>query len=420
LSQDTTPPSPRIAALQHEIVVEGSSAIERFWTEIGRVGAPLIEPLDHRRRLVTFVWRGADVRNVLLVSGLTGFDFGANLLTRLPGSDVWYRTIEAPSDVRTTYRLAPNDPLTLPAQVSDWEERTHGWLPDPLNPAVHHAVQYTDRGNDVPAPASVLELPDAAPQPWVAPRPNTPAGETELLSFRSATLGNERRVWLYTPAGYDPTAGPYPLLVLFDGFAYTHTIPTPTILDNLIAAGRIPPLVAVMPDSVSRAARDAELTCNPLFTDVLADELLPWAGAHRSITTDPSLTIVAGSSYGGLASAYAAMRRPEVFGAVLSQSGSYWWKPALDDEPEQLIREYEKAPRLPVRYYLDVGLLEDHSVRGGPSPVQSNRRMRDVLHSKGYDVHYAEYSGGHDTVCWQGTLADGLIALLGPGTRERL
>ncbi|MEJ7653978.1 MAG: alpha/beta hydrolase-fold protein, partial [Chloroflexia bacterium] len=166
--------------------------------------------------------------------------------------------------------------------------------------------------------------------------------------------------------------------------------------------------------------RDAELTCNPLFTDVLADELLPWAGAHRSITTDPSLTIVAGSSYGGLASAYAAMRRPEVFGAVLSQSGSYWWKPALDDELEQLIREYEKAPRLPVRYYLDVGLLEDHSVRGGSSPVQSNRRMRVVLHSKGYDVHYAEYSGGHDTVCWQGTLADGLIALLGPGTRERL
>ena len=39
--------------------------------------------------------------------------------------------------------------------------------------------------------------------------------------------------------------------------------------------------------------------------------------------------------------------------------------------------------------------------------------MRTVLRAKGYAVHYAEYSGGHDYLCWRGTLVDALIALRG-------
>ena len=45
--------------------------------------------------------------------------------------------------------------------------------------------------------------------------------------------------------------------------------------------------------------------------------------------------------------------------------------------------------------------------------VVTNRHMRDVLRAKGYSVTYRELSSGHDYVGWRGTLADGLIALIG-------
>ena len=150
----------------------------------------------------------------------------------------------------------------------------------------------------------------------------------ELQRIRSVVLDNERRVWVYLPPGYDPgqDAGhaPYAVLVVFDALAYLHAIPTPAILDNLLAAHKLPPCVALFVDNVDR---DHELPCSAPFADFLAHELLGWARERYPLTSDPARTVVAGSSYGGLAATFAGFRHSEVFGAVLSQSGAFWWRP---------------------------------------------------------------------------------------------
>ena len=76
-----------------------------------------------------------------------------------------------------------------------------------------------------------------------------------------------------------------------------------------------------------------------------------------------------------------------------------------------------RAPRRSTRYYLDAGTHETVVPPGGVGSLLGGvRHMRDVLVARGYPVTYAEFAGGHDYACWRGTLADGIIALL--GTRE--
>jgi enterochelin esterase-like enzyme len=204
-------------------------------------------------------------------------------------------------------------------------------------------------------------------------------------------------------------------MLLLDGWAYTQFVPTPLILDNLIAARQVPPLVVVLLDTLdTETTRLRELSCSASFRDFVCDELVPWVRQHYHISADPTRAVVAGSSHGGLAAAYLGLELPMLFGNVLSQSGSFPWRPEDAVEDEWLSCQYALTDRVALRFYLDVGLLETWpSPQGGPSWLVANRHMRTVLQAKGYVVTYAEYNGGHDYLCWRGTLADGITALLG-------
>lgn len=374
-----------------------------------RTVSPLLEAIDGGREelLATVFWRG-DADRVAVLGGLGGWRVEPNLMER--DGSLWRRSYRVARDLRTTYVLLRDPPDEL-----EWSPELFRRLEtDPLNPR----VWVSPADDDDPEwgfenVRSLFEGPEAPQQPWIERRTDAPAGTTELHRVRSEILGNERRVWVHLPAGYDASEQ-YGLLVVFDGWAYVNLVPTPTILDNLVAAGRIPPLVAVMPDSLGQEERNLELPCHTPFVDFLVDELLPWARGRWSLGDDPERTIVAGSSFGGLAAVHAVFERPDVFGSAISQSGSFGWGVEGDREHEWLTNRIEAAEPRPGRFWLEIGSLEDNErPAGGPSGLSANRRLRDVLTAKGADVTYSEYAGGHDYVCWRGSFADALIAVAG-------
>ena len=254
----------------------------------------------------------------------------------------------------------------------------------------------------------------AQSQSWAVRRPGVPAGNLTTAQIASVFLFGSRSLAVYTPPGYLYGAGPFPLLIVLDGSAYQGMIPLPVILDNLIAAGRIPPVLAVLVGRLDAPEREWDLGCNPAFDRFLALEILPWMRQRYPVTTDPTRIVVTGSSLGGLAAVCAAIEFPRRLGNVISQSGSFSWKPEGAHRSEWVARRLGAGRRLPVRFVLDVGLLETGpAAPGSPSLLEANRRVRDVLRAKGYDLRYTEVPGGHGPANWQTILPDELIAVLG-------
>jgi enterochelin esterase family protein len=418
---DDRPLSPRLATLQDRLKAGDRNALNNFWKEISERGAPIIEPVagSDRDVLVTMLWRGKEETKNVFVFRLGDV---SKPMVRLLDTDLWYKTFQLQKGARFIYQLATNLP-----DPKEWRGITRfaGDLRiDPLNP-----LQFTERWNEFnPYEVtffSAVELPSAEPQIWNVARSTVPAGRLERERFTSKLLGNERPIWIYTPHGYSAEKKPYGLLVLSDGGLYVSTARVATTLDNLIAAGAIPPLVAVMVDNPDRWR---ELSCNSQYADFLAQEIVPWARANYHATDRPEQTIIGGTSLGGLQAGCVGLKHAEVFGNVLSQSGDFKWKPDGEKEWEWLNRQFAASPRLPLRFSFEAGLMEgtwwwrDLMARlPNPPPANlidptllaTNRNLRDTLLSKGYSVHYTEFNGNHGLFNWRGTLGSHLIALIG-------
>ena len=421
-------PSPRIEAIRRQ-VESGKTNTADFWSAVVKEGAPLVEPLDERYDLVTFLWRAqGDTRNVFLNASFRIPRAEADQpLYQLGASDIWYVTVTLPKGARFTYQLEPNRP-TVPGMARVTAQA------DPLN-----------RGMKLSCPTdasryrclSVGELPGAAPQPWLAKRPGVAAGRIEKQKIHSALQNVDRDLTVYTPAGYSAVGKPSALVILFDAeaVALNPDWHGPDIFDNLIVEGRVPSMVVVMLHNLPNR-RLFDLVANPTFGDFVAKELVPWVRARYNVSHDPRKTVIGGSSAGGFGAAYLGLVHPQVFGNVLSMSGAFWWspehnggicagvcadpsgKPAVSNmdattEPNWIAQLALKQRASRVKFYLAAGTFEFDRFGTGGNILEETRHLRDILRAKNYEVVYHQFVGGHDGVSWPGVMADGLLSLLG-------
>jgi enterochelin esterase family protein len=426
--------SPRLQALKSQIA-SGQKNTDSFWKEVAAVGTPLIDPFpsDDRYHLVTFLWRSTyETKNVLFLSAIWGVGApAAYAMHQIPDSDVWYLTLKLPRGARFSYQLSPNDPMTSDGPRDAQRAATR--QADPLN---LHPLSKCPPDVTKDRCRSMVELPPAT-ESWFVKKPGIPEGRVEKQRITSNIQKLERPFSVYTPANYKADGPPNALLIMFDGENLPgDTFRWLTTLDNLIAASKIPPTVAVFVENLPRR-RLVDLIANPEFADFLAAELVPWVRAHYNVSKKPAQTVVGGNSAGGLAAPYVALRHPKVFGNSMSVSGAFWWSPEhhrgicgahcpdsgglkSDDftdattEGNFLVKQFLASPKLPLRFYLTAGTFEiDRFGEGGGGILEMTRHLRDVLLAKGYEVHYQQFHGGHDGLPWRSAFADGLIALLG-------
>jgi enterochelin esterase-like enzyme len=393
---------PHLAAFLPKLQANDTNAAAAFWQEVNG-NCPIVHrgAGDPGHCQVTFIWRGdAQTKRVSLLGGFPSGSLAAPLV-RLGSSDVWFRTETHPSDARFQYVFQVNGPEQIPFNSRALMEAMGKSPPrkDPFNAREFQGWSW-------------LELPDAPPQPWIKEQTGILRGKVTKTTFKSFTLKAEYPLSIYTPPGYGEKGNRCWLMVAFDaGF------PTMELsLNNLLAAGRIPPLVVVGVGNISGESRQRDLGGSTQFGDFVAGELVPWARTNYDVHADPDRTIVAGMSLGGFMAIFCGLHHSGTFGKVLALSPTLIVAPHQEEaipvwakeQPGLLARQFSTRPRLPLSFYFGVGRYETFLPF---SMVYEARRLRDVLAAKEYPLTYAEWDGGHMEVCWRGQFADGLMWL---------
>jgi enterochelin esterase-like enzyme len=182
---------------------------------------------------------------------------------------------------------------------------------DPSNPSI--TINLVDTAN-------LFTVPGDTPQPWE--EADVPHGTLHHHIYATRTvLGlsqNQSRYYVYTPPGYDAKAKkPYPVLYLLHGWSdsdsgWTAVGRADLIFDNLLAEGKMKPMVVVMPLGYGDMSfihkfdvwdEPAAIDHNTdLFTQTLLTEVLPRVESEYHVSKDRNDRAIAGLSMGGLES----------------------------------------------------------------------------------------------------------------------
>jgi enterochelin esterase-like enzyme len=268
---------------------------------------------------------------------------------------------------------------------------------------------------------------DSKIYPGIAREPGTfgapdPADPAKLIVTTSHPAPYTRHVAVYVPKQYVPgTAAPF--IVGADG----PDCALFTALDNLIAEGRVPVMIAISIGNGGGDAQGSERgleydTMSGLYAEFVEKEVLPLVESqyHVKLTRDPEGRATMGGSSGGSCALIMAWYHPELYHRVLTYSGTYvnqQW-PFNPQTPHGAWEFHEhlipNSPAKPLRIWMEVGDRDNFNpnIMGDQMHdwVVANENMAKVLAAKGYRYQFvfARNAGHTDRAVKQQTLPEAL------------
>jgi enterochelin esterase family protein len=251
---------------------------------------------------------------------------------------------------------------------------------------------------------------------------DVPHGTLSKLWYNSPTLGIYRRMYIYTPPGYEDNSENYPVLYLLHGGggdedAWVSLGRAHYIMDNLIAQGKAKPMIIVMtngnPDQKASITDTKTTPPNPdamisavasaQFPESLVKDVIPYVEKHYRVIPNSANRAIAGLSMGCLQTQIAAMNNPELFQYIglfslgfhfndfLREVTNKWLVPAYDNNLETLRANYKL-------FYIACG-TEDFVYEGVVT-------LRKKLDERNFKYVYNETGGGHTWSNWRAYLSD--------------
>jgi len=225
---------------------------------------------------------------------------------------------------------------------------------------------------------------------------------TDDIRIESKVLGYALQYRVYVPDGAPGQA--LRALYVTDGAWYLEQGHMKAVLDEMIAAGRIEPVLVVFvdardPEDLLTNRRNDQLICKLDYASFFSTELVPTIDATYPTRRSPVSRTILGLSFGGLNAACFGLSIPHVFSNLAMQS------PASGEMLRIVADEYRRNDRLPLRVFLSVGTRSDNTDEG--------RRFRRILEDKGYPLTYFEVSQGHNWNNWRPLLPEVLATFYG-------
>lgn len=266
-----------------------------------------------------------------------------------------------------------------------------------------NALRWLWDEESIPSDLPVVETKPAwEPHPDAIPQPDVPQGRIEQMpTWESQIFPNTVREWsVYIPAQYREDQ-PAALMVFQDGErmrSLNGRWRIPTVFDNLIARGEMPPTIAVFINpghDPNRPMQNNRFSNRGYEYDSLGDryvrflleEILPEVEKNYRISDDPEMRAIGGSSSGAICAFTAAWERPDAFRKIYSNVGSFTNLRGGNVYPS-LVRKTEPQP---LRVYLADTSGDVDNAYG--SWWWSNQLMASALDYMGYDVRFDQAEG---------------------------